>query len=152
MKKILTLFAAIIMTSSLLAPCAFSQPQMGWRGSCGWGQGSKYGRLYNPDTVETFSGSVLSVERVIPVEGMSYGVHLVLQTDKEPISVHLGPAWYIEYQDMKIEPNDNIEVKGSRIAHEGKPAIIAAEVTKGENVLMLRDANGFPVWSGWRRR
>jgi hypothetical protein len=45
-----------------------------------------------------------------------------------------------------------VEVKGSRVTFEGKPAIIAAEVKKGDEVLKLRDENGFPMWSGWRRR
>jgi hypothetical protein len=45
-----------------------------------------------------------------------------------------------------------VEVKGSRITFEGKPAIIAAEIKKGEETLKLRDENGFPVWSGWRSR
>jgi hypothetical protein len=66
--------------------------------------------------------------------------------------VHLGPGWYIENQDVKIAPKDSIEVKGSRIILDGKPAIIAAEVKKGDDVLVLRDVSGFPVWSGWRRR
>lgn len=34
----------------------------------------------------------------------------------------------------------------------GKPALVAAEVKKGGEVLVLRDANGFPAWGGWRRR
>jgi hypothetical protein len=83
---------------------------------------------------------------------MSYGVHLVVKTEKETISVHLGPGWYIENQDVKIAPKDRITVKGSRIMFEGKPAIIAAEVKKDDEVLTLRDASGFPAWSGWRRR
>lgn len=75
-----------------------------------------------------------------------------MKTDKETIAVHLGPDWYIENQDVEITPMDKIEVKGSRIAFEGKPAIIASEVKKGDDILWLRDASGFPVWSGWRRR
>jgi hypothetical protein len=43
-------------------------------------------------------------------------------------------------------------MKGSRITFGVKPAIIAAEVKKGDEVLKLRDDSGFPVWSGWRRR
>jgi len=86
------------------------------------------------------------------MKGMCYGVHLVLKTDKETISVHLGPGWYIENQDVKIAPKDKIEVKGSRITFEDKPALIAAQVKKGDDVLVLRDTSGFPVWSGWRRR
>jgi len=83
---------------------------------------------------------------------MSAGVHMTLKTDKETISVQLGPSWYIENQDVKIEAKDKVEVKGSRITFDGKPAIIAAEVKKGDEVLKLRDDNGFPLWSGWRRR
>jgi hypothetical protein len=82
---------------------------------------------------------------------MSSGVHLMLKTEKEAISVHLGPAWYIENQDVKIEPKDSVEIKGSRVTFGGKPAIIAAEVKKGGETLTLRDDAGLPVWSGWRR-
>jgi hypothetical protein len=35
---------------------------------------------------------------------------------------------------------------------EGKPALIAARITKDGEILTLRDVNGIPVWSGWRRR
>lgn len=108
--------------------------------------------MYNPQTVETIRGEVVSVDKITPMKGMYYGVHAVLRTDKETIFVHLGPGWYIENQDVKIEPKDKIEVKGSRITFEGKPAIIAAEVKKGDEVLMLRDASSLPTWSGWRHR
>jgi hypothetical protein len=43
-------------------------------------------------------------------------------------------------------------VRGSRVTFDGKPAIIAATVRKGDEELALRDAAGRPVWSGWRRR
>ncbi|HSB30208.1 MAG TPA: hypothetical protein VLD55_01250 [Candidatus Sulfobium mesophilum] len=123
----------------------------GWRGSGGWGMGSQYNSMYNPATVETVLGTVELVERVTPMKGMNYGIHLVIKTDKETIAVHLGPSWYIERLDTKIEKGDRIEVKGSRVTIAGKPAIIAAEVKKGDNVLVLRDSQGIPAWAGWRK-
>jgi len=108
--------------------------------------------MYNPATVETIRGTVVSVDTIVPRRGMHYGIHLTVKSEKETIPVHLGPGWFIENQNVKIEPGDDIEVKGSRITFDGKPAIIAAEVRKGNEILTLRDANGFPVWSGWRRR
>ncbi len=114
--------------------------------------GTQYGRMYNPKTVEKITGEVIKVETITPTKGMSHGVHALVKTGKENISVHLGPAWYIENQDIKIEPGDKVEIKGSRITFQGHPAIIAAEVKKGNEVLELRDKNGFPVWSGWKRR
>jgi hypothetical protein len=152
MKKIGILVTAISILSLLLVTDSFAQRGMNWKGSGGWGIGAQYGRMYNPKTVETISGDVVSMDRIIPIKGMSYGVHMMVKTNKETISVHLGPEWYIESQDVKIMPKDKVEVKGSRITFGGKPAIIAAEVKKGEKVLKLRDENGFPVWSGWRRR
>jgi len=87
--------------------------------------------------------------RSTPVRGMSRGVHLVLKTDKgETIPVHLGPEWYIDKQEITFKPGDKVQIRGSRITFEDKPAIIAAEVTKDGRTLQLRDSNGVPVWAG----
>jgi len=136
----------IILTSSM----AFAGWR-GWRGSGGWGMGSQYNRMYDPATVETLTGTVESVDKITPMKGMYYGIHLMVKTDKETIPVNLGPGWYIERLDTKIEKGDTIEVKGSRVTLSGKPAIIAAEVKKGDNTLVLRDSAGVPAWAGWRR-
>ena len=152
MKKVMMLIAAVITLGFAFASEALPQRGVMWNGGGGWGPGTPYARMYNPKTVETITGEVLSVDQITPMKGMSYGVHIMVKTDKETISVHLGPGWYIENQDVKIAPKDKIEVKGSQITFEGKPALIAAEVKKGDEVLTLRDANGLPAWSGWRRR
>jgi len=146
--SILSIFMLAFISDSTLQ----SQRGRGFKGSGGWGQGGHYGRMYDQTTVETMSGVVIKVERITPRRGMSYGVHLLLKTDKEVISVHLGPSWFIERQDMKIKKNDSLKVKGSRIIINKKPAIIAAEIIKGKHVLKLRDQSGIPVWAGWRRR
>ncbi len=123
----------------------------GWQGSGGWGMGSQYNRMYNTATVETLAGTIESVDKITPMKGMHYGVHVMLKTDKETIPVHLGPGWYIERLDTKLEKGDKVEVKGSRVVIAGKPAVIAAEIKKGDNTLVLRDSAGIPVWAGWRR-
>jgi len=143
-------FGAILLAS--ISSYAQRGPGMMWRGSGGWGPGTQYNRMYDPKAMETISGEVIGVDRITPAKGMSGGVHMNVKTDKETISVHLGPSWYLENQDVKIEAKDKVEVKGSRISFGGKPALIAAEVKKGDEVLKLRDDAGFPVWSGWRRR
>lgn len=122
-----------------------------WKGSGGWGMGSQYQRIFNTSTVETVSGTVASVEQTKPMKGMNYGIHIMLKTEKETVEVHLGPGWYIERLDTRIEKNDTVEVKGSRVTMAGKQVIIAQELKKGDNTLILRDSAGIPVWSGWRR-
>jgi hypothetical protein len=150
--KLGTQFAVVAIVGLLLATDSVAQVGRDFRykGSGGWGTGGQYGKMYDTKTVETVSGEVVSVTKMTPMQGMSTGVHLMLKTDKETVSVHLGPGWYLENQDVKVEPEDKIEVKGSRITFNGKPAIIAAEVRKGSEVLKLRDETGFPVWAAWK--
>lgn len=110
-----------------------------------------YQRLYDPAKVETVSGEVVRVEMMSARKGPGKGIHLLLQTGQETIPVHLGPAWFVERLDTRLEKGDKVEVKGARVMFDGKPAIIAAEIKKGDAVLQLRDPAGVPVWSGWRR-
>jgi len=147
-------FFAALLTTMLALPYAatgYAAPWQGWRGSGGWGTGSSYQRMYDPAKVETVTGEVVSVDRVTPMKRMNNGIHLQLKTNQGQIPVHLGPSWYIERLDTKIEPGDKIVVKGSRVEIAGKPALIAAEVKKGDALLKLRDEQGIPVWAGWRR-
>ena len=109
-------------------------------------------RMYNPKTVETINGKVLRVDSFASRRRMSHGIHLQVETANETIPVHLGPAWYLDNQEIEIKPNDTLKVTGSRIRFDGEPAIIAAQITKGDTTLKLRDKNGFPVWSGKRKQ
>ncbi|MFH1264043.1 MAG: DNA-binding protein [Pseudomonadota bacterium] len=147
--KILVLLTA---TMFLFASNTFAGRGTGWQGSGGWGPGSPYSRMYDPKTIDTIRGEVVSVDRITPLRGMHKGIHLIIKTDTGTVVVHLGPDWYIERQDMKIELKDVVEVTGSRVAIEGKNVLIASEIKKGTDVLTLRDSNGFPAWAGWRRR
>jgi len=150
--KNLSIGAAVMVIAGLLfCPGAMAQG-MKLRGSGGWGAGLPYNRLYDPATVQTLRGEVLKLDKLIPMEGMSDGLDLVLKTKEETIPVHLGPVWYLEHQEFLIESGNRIEVVGSRMSFEGSPALIAAEVKKADKVLSLREENGFPLWSCWRRR
>ncbi len=74
----------------------------------GWGPGSSYNSMYDTKTVETISGSVISVQQILPDKNMSSGIHLLLVTENGSVSVHLGPAWYIDNQDTQIRNGDNV--------------------------------------------
>lgn len=116
----------------------------------GAGAAPKYKRMFDPKTVETISGEVVQVKKTPHRRRAGYGVHLILKTEKEEIPVSLGPSWYLDKQEVKIDEKDKVEVKGSRVTLKGgKTAIIAAEVKKGSAMLKLRDADGTPAWSRW---
>ena len=103
-------------------------------------------RDYDPKTVETIGGKVLSIEKTTPARRQGYWVDLTLQTGNETITVQLGPAWFIDKQMPRIEADDMITVTGSRVTMNGRSAIVAADITKGNGLLKLRDGNGIPVW------
>ena len=146
--KVLIVFAVFIIASMTALPGADAQGRKG-RGARGY-KGEYQGK-YDPQTVATVKGIVETVEQMPPATGTSYGIHLDLKTDAETLSIQLGPAWFIEKQDIRIEAGDTIEVRGSKITYDGTPTIIAAEVKKGDKVLKLRDESGFPVWAGMRK-
>jgi hypothetical protein len=103
-------------------------------------------RGYDAKTVETIGGKVLSIENTTPAKRRGYWVELMLQTGNETIPVQLGPAWYIDNHTPRIEANDIITVTGSRLILDGRSAIVAADITRGNELLKLRDDNGMPVW------
>ena len=53
----------MVMLIGLGSSLAQPRPGMMWRGSGGWGPGSQYNRMYNPDAVETIMGVVTSVDQ-----------------------------------------------------------------------------------------
>ncbi len=116
-------------------------------GGQGWGATTLYGSMFDPKTVATVEGVVLSVERFIPLRQMGWGLLVRLETKTEVIAVHVGPGWYIQDKDFEILRGDKLEVRGSRIIFNDQPAIIATQVKKAGKVLMLRNDNGVPVWS-----
>jgi hypothetical protein len=140
MKRIV--LAGILLTLNLILALAAYGQQAGDV----WATKGQYTWLFNSKTMETLSGEVTAVGKFTP-RGKPEGVRFTLRTDQGPIEVILGSSSYVEQQGLKFEPHDKVTVSGSRVAVEGKPTIIAAEVTKGEKILKLRDANGTPLWN-----
>lgn len=148
-----TAIIIIVAVFMLTASSALAGPgKWGGRGSGGWGLDTPYQRLYDPAKEETFSGEVVGLEQTTPMRRMNQGLALVVKTDQETLSVHLGPAWYLERLDTRISVGDKVQITGSRATVAGKPVVLASEVKKGEDTLVLRDDSGIPVWAGWGRR
>lgn len=101
---------------------------------------------YDAATETTLKGTIEAVNQVKGRRAWS-GTHVTLKTDKESIDVHVGPSWFLTRKNMTLAKGDEIEVIGSRVKYNGAGAIIARQVNKGEQSLVLRDAQGLPAWS-----
>lgn len=150
MKKLIVGGLAGLFIIVLVAVTATAGP--GWRcnkngpcGGCGAG-------AYDPAQAEVLTGQVVAVEQIESRRGPRVGVVLTVNTGSETRTVHLGPLWYLEQQNVQIASGDNVEIKGAKAERRRGTVFLAAEVTKGSEVLMLRDENGIPAWAGPRCR
>ena len=106
------------------------------------------GRNYNPATETTLTGTVDSIKTLPSQGGGGGGLHLILTAADGPIEVHVGPVAFVSSKNMTFAKGDAVTVLGSKVTMAGQDALIAREITKGNQVLTLRDAAGFPLWSG----
>jgi hypothetical protein len=138
MKKY-SLFILAGLICSLLTGAAWAQPPRGGKGKPA---------LYDLKTVETVQGIVVAAPRPTPKGGLPERAQLTLKTPQETLSVYLGPGWFMDKQVMKIGDLDQIQVTGSKIMVQGKPALLAGKIRKGNQVLKLRNEQGQPLWRG----
>ncbi len=133
--------SALVLILALSMACGSEN-----QGGPGPGAGAGYGRMYDPKTVETVKGEVVSVDKIAD-RSIDSVVSLTLRTPKETILVYLGPGWFLENRNLTLAPKDQVEITGSQISIQGKPALIAAQVNKGDQSLKLRDPAGIPAWA-----
>jgi hypothetical protein len=141
--KVFLLLGVIVMTGQL--------------GSIALCQSQGRDRLYNQNTETTIKGTVEQVKTAyLPGGGASAQareqfsgpIYLNLKADSGTLRVYLGPSSFVESKGFKFAKGDQIEVTGSKVPN--KDAIIAREVKRGDQVLVLRNAQGIPQWSGDR--
>lgn len=144
MKKVnpITLAVGLALLSLLALPFVYAQQ--------GPGRGQRT-RMYNPATETTVKGTVEEVKTVTGRHGWN-GIHLVLKTEGKSLDVHLGPEAFLKKKGFTFAKGDQVEVTGSKAEFGGSEVMIAREVKKGSETLVLRNEQGIPKWSrGWRR-
>jgi hypothetical protein len=128
-------------------------PPLRLASSGGWGPDTPYGRLYNPAAEQTMSGEVVRIDTGPPMPGMVVsGIQLIVKTAADKtMRVQVGPAWYLEHQDVGIAEHTIIQVTGAMTEIDGQAVLLAREVQFDGHTLTLRDAQGMPRWSSVRR-
>jgi hypothetical protein len=104
-------------------------------------------RMYNPKTVTTVKGEVLSLG-TMPPQTNDVGTmrSAVLKTEQGEITVCLGPDWYLAELKIPLKTGDQLEVTGSKIDLGGKPTILVRTLKQGDKSATFRTERGFPVW------
>jgi hypothetical protein len=137
----MAMICALLATSAMAAPPG----QMG-----GWHYRSPYGKLYFSGTEVTLQGSVVELKKLVPQAHMMRGTQLIIKTDKGQKSIHLGPHWFIQQQDLNLKVGEQITVIGKSVGQGADEIIFASEIKTKQQTWSLRDREGIPHWCAQR--
>jgi predicted FMN-binding regulatory protein PaiB len=83
---------------------------------------------------------------------MASGIQIQVQTDATmSMPIHVGPEWYLERQEIALHEYEAVHVTGALAEVDGQAVLLARAITVDGYTLLLRDAQGQPVWSALRR-
>lgn len=93
-----------------------------------------------------------TVEEVkLPPKGSEKEVaHLLVKTGTDTVDVYLCPKSFLDDMGVSFGKGDEISLTGSKVKQGEADLVLAREVVKGTDTLVLRDEKGNPIWS-WRR-
>ncbi|GBU22371.1 hypothetical protein R80B4_02279 [Fibrobacteres bacterium R8-0-B4] len=154
-KRIRLLIPAAILAAVLLPLSVSAQQSYRFRGSDGWGFGSKYEQLFDNYNLKTLVGTIVKVDTNTLMKDMSVGVRLIVTDDAtgQSIPVHLGPMWYATNQDINFPKGDKVEIRGCRASYMGSPEfVMLVELRTKNRVFRFRDDDGNPFWVTFRNK
>jgi hypothetical protein len=89
-------------------------------------------------------------ELKLPAKGNEKdAAHILVKSGADTLDIYLCPKSFLDDMGANFAKGDEVTVTGSKIKQDGADLILAREVVKGTDTLMLRDDKGKPVWN-WR--
>ena len=104
---------------------------------------------YDLATETKMKGTVQELK--LPEKGNEkQGARLTLKTGADTLDVYLCPKSFLDDMGSTIGKGDDVTLTGSKVKQDGADLILAREVVKGNDTLVLRDDKGKPVWD-WHK-
>jgi|SRR5262245_45509460 len=101
---------------------------------------------YDVHTETKMKGTVEEVK--LPPKGSAKELaHLLLKTSTEIDDVYLCPKSFLDDMGVTFTKGDEIELTGYKTKQGEADLILARQIAKGADTLVLRDDKGKPVWS-----
>ena len=101
---------------------------------------------YDASTEAKIKGVVEEL-KLPPNENEKDVAHLMVKNDSGLIDVYLCPKSFLADMGVEFNKGDEISLTGSKVKHEEADLVLAREVVKGNDTLVLRDGKGNPVWN-----
>jgi hypothetical protein len=101
---------------------------------------------YDMHTETKLKGTVEEVK--LPSKGNEKEVvHLMMKNGEEMVDLYFCPKSFMDDMGVSFGKGDEIALTGSKVKYGGADLVLAREVVKGTDTLVLRDDKGNPVWN-----
>jgi hypothetical protein len=114
--------------------CAAAQPAPG------------HGLTYDSKSEVTIAGIIQQVVQATGKQSLM-GVHLLVDSAGTITDVHVGPQSFLSSSGFSFAPGDTVKVTGAMAAVGGTRLLLARTITRGNQLLVVRNAQGLPVQS-----
>ena len=98
---------------------------------------------YDLSTESKMKATVQEVK--LPAKGSEIA-HLLVKIGVDTFDVYLCPKAFLDDMGVNFSQGEEIVLTGSRIKQGEAELILAREVVRGNDTLVLRDEKGNPVW------
>ncbi len=106
------------------------------------------GPKYDASTEAKFKGTIEDLK--LPPKGQEKEIaYLTIKSGTDTFEIYLCPKSFIDDMGVIFAKGDEIAFTGSKVKHGDIDMILAREVVKGTDTLVLRDDKGNPVWN-WK--
>ena len=110
------------------------------------GSGPVTAPKYDPSTEAKMKVTVQELK--LPDKGKEKeAAHLVVKSGTDTLDIYLCPKSFLDDMGANFAKGDEVTITGSKIKQDGTDLILAREVVKGTDTLLLRDDKGKPVWN-----
>lgn len=103
--------------------------------------------VYGSSVLSHRSGTIEAFTPYTPANSDAVWVVMQLNTGGSIVPVLLGPVWYLERQDVRIETGDLVSV--STVRTRGSSMEYALNLSNQNGYMTLRNPADIPVWNGW---
>ena len=105
---------------------------------------------YDVHTETKMKGTVEEIRLPAKENERKEVAHLILKTGTDTVDVYLCPTSFLDDMGVSFSKGDEISLTGSKVKQGEADLVLAREVVKGTDTLVLRDDKGKPVWN-WPR-
>lgn len=101
---------------------------------------------YDLHTETKMKGTVEEVK--LPPKGREKEVvHLLMKNGEDIVDLYFCPKSFMDDMGVSFSKGDEVAFTGSKVRYGGADLVLAREVVKGSDTLVLRDDKGNPVWN-----